>query len=454
MKSNERAFCAEKAQKQGFYYVWKAMLVEFTFKNFRSFRDQQVLSLVATRDKVLGHNLVSMGKLRLLKMAGVYGANASGKSNLINAMNTMRNLVVGSADFKPGAKLNVKAFLLDDKTQGAPTLFEVTLFHKGIRYQYGFTATTERFQEEWLIAYPKGAGQAWYKRTFDKKRNDYDWKYSTFLKGDKAKLAEKTRGNALFLSVASQWNNEQLMTVYEWFKDKLRVAPPKENFRPVTAELLLDVEGKKKDRDDLYHFVTEALQKADLGIRGVSVKKLILDRDKTRRPMDMPEEIRQKVFERLELEPPLKVEMLHRNPATQRERACPLHEESDGTQRFFQLLGPWLQTLVLGFTVFIDELEVSLHPLLTRQLIKFIQHRGKHKAKAQVIFATHDTTLLDPELFRRDQIWFTEKDEAGASTLYSMADYKEHRPRKGEAMQKGYLSGRYGAIPILEDFGL
>jgi AAA15 family ATPase/GTPase len=453
-KSKVRAFYAQKAQEQGLYYVEKAMLVEFRFKNFRSFRDEQLLSLVAGRDKVLGHNLVSAGKLRLLKMAAVYGANASGKSNLIKAMDTMRNLVVGSADFKPGARLNVKPFLLDDKTQGAPTLFEVTFFHNGIRYQYGFTATTERFHQEWLIAYPKGAGQTWYKRTFDKKRMDYDWKYSTFLKGDKAKLAEKTRGNALFLSVASQWNNEQLMTVYEWFEDKLRVAPPKEKFRPVTAELLLDVEGKRKARDDLYEFVTESLQKADLGIRGVNVKKLKLDRDKTKLPIDMPEEIREKVFERLELEPLLKVEMLHSHPTTRREHAFPLQEESDGTQRFFQLLGPWLQTVVLGFTVFIDELEVSLHPLLTRQLIEFIQHRDKRKAKAQVIFATHDTTLLDPELFRRDQIWFTEKDEVGASSLYSMADYKEHRPRKGEAMQKRYLSGRYGAIPILEDFGL
>ena len=131
-----------------------------------------------------------------------------------------------------------------------------------------------------------------------------------------------------------------------------------------------------------------------------------------------------------------------------------LEDESDGTQRFFQLLGPWLETVLNGYTVFVDELEASLHPLLTRELVKFIQSPNSNKTGAQLIFSTHDTTLLDPELFRRDQIWFTEKDKDGATNLYSTSDYKERRPRKGEAMQRGYLSGRYGAIPILESFDL
>lgn len=430
------------------------MLVEFSIQNFRSFKDKQVLSLVASSDKTLDDNCISVGKLRLLKAIGIYGSNASGKSNLVKAIDRMQKLVLDSADFKPGRNLGITSFLFDDKSQTEPSSFEVTFFHNGIRYQYGFTATNKRIQEEWLVAYPKGVGQTWFERTFNEKRGKYEWKYSTFLKGEKAKLADKTRENALFLSVGAQWNNEQLTIVYEWFHDKLRVAPPKEHFRPVTAEMLLDVQKDKEAKEDLYTFVTDALQKADLGIHGVNVRELKIEPNKIRFPQDMPHEIREKLLKRLEREPRLRVDMLHLNTATKQKVFLPLKEESDGTKRLFQLLGPCLETVASGFTVFIDELEVSLHPLLTRELIKFIQDPLANQTGAQLIFATHDTTLLDPELFRRDQIWFTEKDATGATNLYSMSDYKERRPRKGEAMQKGYLSGRYGAIPILETFGL
>lgn len=430
------------------------MLVEFRVKNFRSFRNEQVLSLVANSDKTLNENCTAIGKLRLLKSVGIYGANASGKSNLIKAINTMQELVLDSADFKPGKNLPMKAFLLDVKSQKEPSSFEVTFFHNGIRYQYGFTATSKRFQEEWLTAYPKGVGQAWYGRSFNKKTGDYDWKYSSFLKGEKARLADKTRENALFLSVGAQWNNEQLTTVYEWFKDKLRVVPPRDNFRPVTAEMLLYVEKEKDARDELYEFIMDALRDADLGIRGVNVEKVKFNRRQIKFPDEVPPEIQEKVLKRLEKERPLKVETVHRNVDTGEDVCLPLEDESDGTQRFFQLLGPWLETVSGGYTVFVDELETSLHPLLTRELVKFIQNPRNNTTGAQLIFATHDTTLLDPELFRRDQIWFTDKDKDSATNLYSTSDYKERRPRKGEAMQKGYLSGRYGAIPILESFGL
>ncbi len=430
------------------------MLIEFRVKNYRSFRDEQVLSLVASSDKTLNQNCVSIGKLRLLKVVGIYGANASGKSNLIKAINCMQKLVLDSADFKPGRNLGVTPFLLDNKSQKEPTSFEVTFLQNGIRYQYGFNVTNNRVQEEWLIAYPKGVGQTWFSRTFNKKRSDYEWKYSTFLKGEKAKLADKTRENALFLSVGAQWNNERLTTVYKWFQNKLHVIPPKEHFRPVTAEMLLDAQKNKKAKKQLHEIVTHVLKKADLGIHGVNVRKLKLEPNGLKFPKDMPSIIQEEILKRLEKEPPIRVEMIHLNIDTDKETSFPLEEESDGTQRLFQLLGPWLETVAVGFTVFIDELEVSLHPLLTRELIKFIQDLGNNKAGAQLIFATHDTTLLNPELLRRDQVWFTEKDKTGATNMYSMSDYKERRTRKGEAMQKGYLSGRYGAIPILENFAI
>jgi len=274
------------------------------------------------------------------------------------------------------------------------------------------------------------------------------------LKGERKQLQNKTRDNALFLSVASQWNNKQLTTVYEWFKDKLRVVLTKEYFRPVTAKMLLDIEKEEDVGKELHEFVTATLQKADLGIHGVNVEKLKFDRSTIKFPKDLPNEIREKMLKRLEKGTRLKVEMLHQNEKTDKSVYLPLEDESDGTQRFFQLLGPWLEAVSNGYTVFIDELEASLHPLLTCELIKFIQKSEAETNAPQLIFATHDVTLLNPELFRRDQIWFTEKDRGGGTQLYSMSDYKERKPRKGEAMQKGYLAGRYGAIPILEAFSI
>jgi len=436
--------------------VENQMLVQFRIKNFRSFRDEQVLSLVASNDTVLEENCATEGKLHLLKAVGIYGPNASGKSNLIKAIDIMKDIVLNSANYKPGKKLPIQPFLLDDESKKEPSSFEVTFYHGDTRYQYGFSVTNERIHEEWLLAYPKGRtmdkAQTWYHRTFSKLSTD--WKFSSFLRGEKEHIKNKTRDNALFLSAAAQWNNKQLTTVYEWFKDKLRVVPPKEYFRPVTAEMLLDIEKEEDVRKELYEFVTAALQKADLGIHGVNVKKLKFDRSTIEFPKDMPNEIREKVLKGFEKKLRLKVEMLHFNTRKNENISLPLEEESDGTQRFFQLLGPWLEAVSNGYTVFIDELEASLHPLLTRELIKFIQNPENNKSGAQLIFATHDTTLLDPELFRRDQIWFNDKDKGGGTILYSMSDYKERKPRKGEAMQKGYLAGRYGAIPILEAFSI
>jgi AAA15 family ATPase/GTPase len=430
------------------------MLVEFRIANYRSFKGNHVLSLVATKDNILNDNWVVKDKLQLLKSAGIYGPNASGKSNLIKAIDTMRDLVLFSARSKPGKRLPVKPFLLDDKSKIEPSFFEVTFYHEGIRYQYGFTANMKRIEEEWLLAYPKGRAQSWFERKFDKRRNKTNWKFGSFLKGDRLALANRTREDSLFLSVGAQWNNEQLTRVYGWFEDRLRVVTSKEQLKPITAKILLDVEQDEEVREHMYNLITEKLQNADLGIYGVNVKQLEFQPEKVRFPKDIPNDIRQKVFKQMKKEPPIKVELVHINNISGKEVHFPLHEESDGTQRLFQLLGPWLQTVTFGITVFIDELETSLHTLLTRELIKFIQDPNINEGGGQLIFATHDTTLLDPELFRRDQIWFTEKNKSGATNLYSMSDYKERKPRKGEAMQKGYLSGRYGAIPMLEAFNL
>jgi len=421
------------------------MLVEFKVANYRSFREEQTLSLVASKDTELGDNCVDQDKLRLLKAVGIYGPNASGKSNFFKAFKTMQDIVLDSADYQPGRKLPAQPFLFDSESQKKPSTFEVTFYHEEVRYQYGFSATNERIHDEWLLAYPKGRAQTWYERTL----NRDDWKFGSFLKGEREKLKDKTRDNVLFLSVGTQWNNKQLTAIYEWFRKKVEVVPAGAKWQPVTAGILLKADDDEENREVVYQYFKSCLQVADLGVCGLKVKKVKVPEPEY--PTETPEDIRDVLSKYSKEHLKVQVEMLHKDVKTGKEVSLPIEEESDGTKRFFELLGPWLRAVRAGVTVFVDELETSLHPLLVRALIRFIQDQKVTRNPAQLIFSTHDTTLLDPELFRRDQIWFTEKDEHGSTRLYSMLDYK---PRKGEAMQRGYLAGRYGAIPIIEAFGL
>ncbi|MCH7556133.1 MAG: ATP-binding protein [Planctomycetes bacterium] len=428
------------------------MLVEFRVGNYRSFREEQTLSLVASKDKELDDNCVDQGKLRLLKVVGIYGPNASGKSNLIKALSTMQQIIGEPA--KPGEKLPVTPFKLDDKYSKKPSSFEVTFYHKDVRYQYGFTATTERIYDEWLYAYPKGRSrdiaQTWFERKFNRKTGKTKWNFGFYLKGEREKLKDRTINNILFLSTGAQWNNKQLTNVYEWFSEKLRIILPSERTPIITIEMLKSTEEEKKWKKLFYAYINEMMQCADFGIHRINIREEEIDLEEVELSQDMPEEIRNKILKNLAT----RIEFIHRAEPTGKDIYFSPVEESDGTIRFFELAGPWLLAILEGMTLLVDELEASLHPHLVRELIEFIQNKEISESGAQLVFATHDTTLLDPELFRRDQIWFMEKNEEGATQLYSMSDYKERKPRKGEAMQKGYLAGRYGAIPILEAFDI
>ena len=428
------------------------MLVEFKVANYRSFREEQTLSLVASKDTELGDNCVDQGKLRLLKAVGIYGPNASGKSNLIKALSTMRDIIEKPG--KPGERLPVAPFKLHDKYINEPSSFEVTFIYEESRYQYGFTATTERIHDEWLYAYPQGRSrdiaQTWFERKFDKKAGRTDWNFGSYLKGEREKLKDRTINNVLFLSAGAQWNNKQLTSVHEWFSDKLLIILPSERPTVTTLDMVIDAQEDEKLKERLYAYLGGIMRSADFGIHGINVKKLEIDPEKVGFP-PFADMIRKSGLRKRKSGVSFEVKLIHRAEPGGKEVCFASQEESNGTRRFFELVGPWLSAVTEGRALLVDELEASLHPHLVRELLKLFQNPEFSSKGAQLIFTTHDTTLLDPELFRRDQIWFTEKDEHGGTRLYSMLDYK---PRKGEAMQKGYLSGRYGAIPIIEAFDL
>ena len=288
------------------------------------------------------------------------------------------------------------------------------------------------------MAYPKGAPQRWYHRTFNEVENKYDWaKSSASFKHD-ISLQEKTRENALFLSVGPQFNHPQLTSVFEWFKNNLRFLPLSDTH--VNPEFTASLLVKPAHRNRIFSL----LKSADIGIIDAKVQEVEMSmKEQFFAPLKkFKEKDGLKEDNRFEISLSHKAEGLEPVPLNFE------NEESAGTRRFFALIGPWMDILDNGYTVFVDEIETSLHPILVKELLKFLLCSEYNPKGAQVIFTTHNPVLLDNTLMRRDQIWFTEKSPAGTTHLYALTDYQ---PRKDEALAKGYLAGRYGAIPFLPD---
>lgn len=422
------------------------MLLEFRLGNFRSYAAEKRFSMVAGAGKELPSNTMKIEgfeRYPLLRSAAIYGANASGKSNLIQAFAFFRHFVLRSSESRQeGDKIPVHPFMLDPRLAKKPSDFEMTFLLDGVRHQYGFVVSQERVHEEWLTVYPKGKPQEWFHRTLDAAGKS-NWSWSrTYLRGDKSQLAERTRDNALFLSVAAQWNHLQIEPIYRWFRNHLKVLPGKANAMSHTRSQLL---GDSTFRE----WLTGVLTAADTGISRVLAKESKISKDLLRFPSEIPDDMRKYLTESFLNELKVEVHTTRRLPGTDKEIEWDLEQESDGTQRMLELLGPIYDVLQEGAVLIMDQLDTSLHPYITRELVQLFNNPKTNPGRAQLVFTTHDTSLLDPTLFRRDQVWFTAKDGTGATDLYSLQDFSL---RKGEAIQKGYFAGRYGAIPVLKRF--
>jgi uncharacterized protein len=409
------------------------MIIEFSVSNFRSIRDEARLSFVATTDKELAaSNLIETGLLaapRITRSAVIYGANASGKSNL-------KSLVTSSfTGMKPGQPFGFQPFKLELASVIKPTELEVTFVLNGVRHQYGCAFNAERIIEEWLHVYVNPKPQAWFYRKFDVDANEDKYVYSNHLKGDKEVWQKATRPNALFLSTAAQHNSEQLLPIYRWFSEKLVVLPMGSSFTPDQTVNCLQNES-------LRNKVIGLITAADVGINDVSLVRRLgvqqsfkLNKDGTIESTREDREVMMPLF-------------THRSG--DRAVAFELEQESQGTQRFFNLIGPIIDVLQNGKTLIVDELDSSLHPLLVRRIIEMFHNPELNTQGAQLLFTTHDTSLLDvSNLLRRDQIWLTEKSTNHATVLAPLTEFS---PRKGEALERGYLMGRYGAVPMLDSF--
>jgi uncharacterized protein len=422
------------------------MLVEFKVKNYLSIREEQVLSMVASPDDSLPDNVTEAGNMRLLKTVGMYGPNASGKSNICLALLCMQRIVSESAVTRPNKALPLTPFKLDELSKDKPSTFEVTFLLDGNRYQYGFSATSKEVTEEWLLFYPNNTGkpQTWIERE-KKLFSSEPWGRKPYLKGETASIQKRTRENALFLSVGAQWNNEQLTEVYKWITKSLMIINHEDEVSDVTASILL-MDGTQT----IQEMVRVFLERVDFGICGVNVEERKFDEVKF--PENVPHDLREELKSIWGQRNKTRVHFDHKGEKTKEKYRLHFDVESRGTQRFFRLIGPWIESLLLGRCVVVDELAMNFHPQLTEYLILLMQNPDANKNGCQLIFTTHDTTLMNQDLFRHDQIWFTEKSDIGVTSLYSLADFKG--VRKDAAIQRGYLAGRYGAIPILKSFGI
>lgn len=416
------------------------MLIRFRVSNFRSLRDEQELSMVAAFKD--GREDLISGKplgIDLLRVAGIYGANAAGKSNVIQALSFMMNAIKSShREWPPSGPIPTKPFLLDKQFLEAPSKFALDFILSNVYYQYGFELDAENILSEWLYAHPNGRKQTWLKRIGQK------FSFSKHLKGNNKAIERLTRKNSLFLSTAAQNNHQGLETIYSSLNNSVNYYDSANFFsRRLQSQWLL-----KADRQA---GILPFLKQADLGIDGLSVREEAVESE--------VKEVASLLFKGLKFSDSAieipdtipELELLHKS----REGLTPLNykDESEGTRTWFALLGPILRALEQGTTLCIDELASNLHPALAREAIRLFQSPATNPQNAQLLFTTHDTTLLgdlfDRPALHRDQIWFVEKDDHGVTHLYPLSDFK---PRKLENIQRGYLQGRYGAIPFLGSF--
>ena len=421
------------------------MLIEFTVGNFRSFKEPVTFSMVAanlkSQDKTVDENntFEVNDKLRLLRSAVVYGANGSGKSNLAKAMQFMRIMVMNSSkDSQADDPIPVELFRLSDTTLSEPSFFQIVFIQQGTQYRYGFEVTGERVTSEWLFAY----GRTKEANLFQRDLNEIHPSATKFKEGKG--LKDKTRKNALFLSVVAQFNGSIAQDILTWFRcfNLISGSSPHSYFS-YSMGMFHSSEHSQE--------MQECIHDLDLSIQG-----LVVDRQEftsEHMPEGAPEALKQMILMHNKVEG-YSVQTVHDvfDHSGKKTGTTLLNldeHESDGTQKLVALAGPIVNSLRCGKVLFVDELDARLHPLITRALIRMFSSPKRNPLNAQLIFATHDINLLDKDLFRRDQIWFAEKNRQGATKLYSLAEFRVRND--SSSLESDYIHGKFGAIPFLGD---
>ncbi len=419
------------------------MLLRFMVENHASLRDRQELSLIALDDhEDLAVRRIPGTKDQALPVGGIFGANASGKSNVVDALAFMVHAVRTSHQrWLPETRIPRRPFLLDEESKQIPSEFSVDILIESTRYQYGFSCDDEVFLKEWLVTFPEGHPRVLFRRT-----HGSPIKYGSHLGGPKKSIERLVRENSLYLSAAAANDHEELATVYRWFHHGCRIALDK-NYHDRLRETL-----HLYKQDDYRDSLLDLLNYADLGISDIHVESQPLTDEVRRHYIALVKSLEPDVDyvpDTLELEP--RIELMHRLKG--RSAALPLEWESSGTKTWLSMVGPVLSTLRAGRVLVIDEVDARIHPLLAGHLVKLFQDPETNANGAQLIFNGHDAGLLGPNVparLRRDQVWLTEKSsQDGSTTLYPLTKYEVKEEQ--DNIERSYLRGRYGGVPFIDE---
>ena len=407
------------------------MLIRFSFKNFKSFKDENCLDMEATSLKEHEYNVAKTDSTEILKVSAIYGANASGKTNVLQAFSYMKKRILVSDDSKVNSPMdeeNIYSFMINDN----PISLEVEILAKNNKiYKYGFDILKDKIISEWL--YEKRINKFY--EIFERNNNNVQIMKVKNKLFDLANIDDKS----LFLKSfrAIDKSNEDFNSVYEWFMNSnyLDLGDPKFE-DALNKRISLRIVEDEKYRSELLAFI----KTFDATIDSINISPTSLEEIKNTNGV-------------------VKVELVHNYEDGK--KALPISLESNGTMKMFHLFDFFMDALKNGMVLFVDELDAKLHPLLTRYIINLFHNSEKNIGNGQLIYSTHDTVNLNKETFRRDEIWFAEKDKNGISEIYSLSDYimedengNAKKVRNDATYNKDYLTGRYGAIPVLEEFNI
>jgi len=442
------------------------MLIQFVAENFLSFKDETVFNLIATSDKRHPDhiNRNNSPNIDILKIAAVYGANASGKSNLINTIEFARDFIIFGT--RGDETISTIPFRLDSDCINKPSKFQFLFCHKNQIYDYGFVVGKNQIYEEWLFIKSNRNFKRMYERITTKAgKNKYEFGPSLVRKTSKKKYLrysyemEGTRVNQLFLTEAFNRNIHEIDPVMNWFKYTLVILSPNSRYSALELRAKQDKKFNK--------FLCQLLKIADTGIENVSTDIENLDFNK--QFPDMPENIEKQIKDSVNNDKGILISDGEKQYAISKTDDNKLilvklkmqhkgkddilidfkfDEESEGTQRLIHLAPAFADLLESEKVYFIDELDRRLHPNLSKSLIELYLELHIKKKNRQLIFVTHESNLLDLNYFRRDEIWFVEKDKMGTSHISSLSDFKI---RSDLNVKNGYLKGRFGAIPFIGD---
>ena len=414
------------------------MLINFSFGNFRSFRDIKSLRMEAGRVEDLSDSVIEKDGFRLLPVAAIYGANSSGKTNVIKALGWFRYIVRNNTKLNPDNFIPHNPFMLDTQTKDAPTAFEIQFLLDNAVYKYGFEYLPREIVREWLYE-KKVEPNSKEHVLFERQGEEFTVSTKYFPEGKNKK--ELTTKNRLFLSLVAQLNGEVSQKLISYFRCCNTISGLEgEGYKQFSLQMLAN-------KLDGYAQAINLFKKLDLGFTELEVEEFKIS-DETKEKIATLQDVNlKKTLESREYD----IYTTHHvydkeGKVVGQTRFNAEIFESNGTNKIISFSGPLFDTLLKGKVLFVDELDAKLHPMLTRAIVRLFMDKETNPKGAQVVFTTHDTHLLDKDYLRRDQVWFTEKDATEASDLYSLLEFKERNDRNFE---KNYIEGRYGAIPFI-----